>query len=230
MSVSRRSVLKGMALGSAAAMTLGSSAQLLADIGAAPAGGGLATPALVLVNGGAAEVDFLHGARAALGSQVQVRRVSSDLAFMLDFERQLRSGQPMRVIGLLDDASATLIVDMARSAGARIQWLGQHAAAAGLTRHRLLNTDIAEGCSRQLSRQLHACGAGFSLSEERQNSAAPPRQLAAAPRNGEQPGQWASSVGYLLAAMGTQQITSSPRAPAATMPYSGSFVSFSIEA
>lgn len=230
MSVNRRFVLKGMALGSAAALALGGSAQALADIATAPAGNAVATPALVLVNGGAAEADFLHGAGAALGSQMRIQRVGSDLAFMLDFERQLRSGQPLRVIGLLDDACAALVVDMARSAGARIQWLGQHTAAAGLTRHRLLNTDIAEGCSRQLSRQLHACGAGFSLSEERQNSVAPPRQLAATPRRGNPSGQWASSLGYLLASLGTGQRMSSPRAPAASEALTGSYVSFSIEA
>lgn len=230
MSVNRRFVLKGMALSSAAALALGGSAQALASVATAPASRAPASPALVLVNGGAAESDFLHGAKAALGSQVQVQRVGSDLAFMLDFERQLRTGQPMRVIGLLDDASAALVVDMARSAGARVQWLGQHTATAGLTRHRLLNTDIAEGCSRQLSRQLHACGAGFSLSEERQNSAALPRQLAATSRQGNQSGQWASSVGYLLASLGTRQLMSSPRAPAASLPITGSYVSFSIEA
>ncbi|WP_150303164.1 hypothetical protein [Pseudomonas saliphila] len=230
MSVNRRFVLKGLALGSAAGLALGGSAQALAGFATAPASNTVALPAWVLVNGGAAEADFLHGARAALGAQVQVQRVGSDLAFMLDFERQLRSGQPLRVIGLLDDASAALVVDMARSAGARVQWLGQHTAEAGLTRHRLLNTDIAEGCSRQLSRQLHACGAGFSLSEERQNSAALPRQLAATSRKGKQSGQWASSVGYLLASLGTRQLLSSPRAPATSMPFTGSYVSFSIEA
>ena len=229
MSVNRRFVLKGMALGGAATLALGGSAQALAGIATAPAGSPIATPALVLVNGSAAEADFLHGAGAALGSQMRVQRVGSDLAFMMDFERQLRSGQPMRVIGLLDDASAALVIDVARSAGARIQWLGQHTAEAGLTRHRLLNTDIAEGCSRQLGRQLHACGESFSVSEERQNSAALPRQMAATSRNGNQSGQWASSVGHLLASLGTRQL-SSPRAPAARVPVTGSYVSFSIEA
>ncbi|QJD59087.1 hypothetical protein HG264_09275 [Pseudomonas sp. gcc21] len=229
MSVNRRFVLKGMALGSAAALTLGGPAQAFAGRAAAPVGSAIAMPALVLVNGGAAEADFLHGAGTALGSQMHVQRVGSDLAFIMDFERQLRSAQPMRVIGLLDDASAALVVDVARSAGARIQWLGQHTAEDGHSRHRLLNTDIAEGCSRQLGRQLHACGGSFSVSEERQNSAALPRHLAATSRKGNQSGQWASSVGYLLASLGTRQF-SSPRAPAASMPVTGSYVSFSIEA
>ena len=230
MSVNRRFVLKGMALGSATGLVLGGPAQALAGVATGPAGKAMVPAALVLVNGGAPEPDFLGGAKAALGPQLQVQRVGSNLDFVLDFERQLRSGQPMRVIGLLDDASAALVVDMARSAGARVQWLGQHTAEAGLTRHRLLNTDIAEGCSRKLSRQLHACGAGFSLSEERQNSAALPRQLAAISRTGSQSGQWASSVGYLLASLGTRQFMASPRVPAASAPFTGSFVSFSIEA
>src|SRR5690606_2596032 len=84
MSVNRRFVLKGMALGSAAALTLGGSAQALAGIASAPAGSAPATPALVLVSGGSAEADFLHGAGTALGSQMHVQRVGSDLAFVMD--------------------------------------------------------------------------------------------------------------------------------------------------
>lgn len=228
MSVNRRFVLKGMALGGAAALTLGNPAQALASLGAAPAATTAATPTLVLVNAGPAEPIFLQGARAALGPQMRVQRVGSDLVTIVEFERELRRGRPLRVIGLLDDASATLVVDMARSAGARVQWLGQHAAAAGFTRHRLLSTEVAEGCSRQLSRQLHACGAGFSLTEERQNSTASPRQLAAAPRSEAHSGQWAGSLGYLLATLGNRQILP-PVAAGSGIPVTGSYVSFSIE-
>ena len=141
---------------------------------------------LALVNEGGAKSMFLYGAMAAGKAPLRVQKVGRDLGFMLDFERRLRHGLPMRVIGLLDDASATLIVDMARSGGARMQWLGQHTAEDGFTRHHVLSTDMSEGCSQQLSRQLHDCGAGFKLIEERQNGPMAPRQLTGRSRGASQ--------------------------------------------
>lgn len=226
MNANRRFVLKSMALSGMAGLAMGRSVRALADTTAVPAA--VAKPVLALVNPGVAESGFLHGAMAA-GPRLGVQRVGRDLGFMLDFERQLRSSQPLRVIGLLDDASATLVVDLARSAGARVQWLGQHTAKVGFTRHRLLNTDMAEGCVRHLGRQLHRCGDGFSLTEERQNGTLAPRQLAGAARMGSRSGQWVASIGYLLASLGTRTTMTAPLAPAANRPVTGSFVSFSIE-
>lgn len=225
MTVDRRFVLKGMVLGGAAGLVLSRAVPVLGSV--PPSHSGI-RPALALVGSGAAEAAFLQGARAAGGTQLRVWQVEQGLDFMLDFERQLREG-PMRLIGLLDDASAGLVLDLARSAGARVQWLGQHTVEGGSTRHRVLNTDLAEGCSRQLSRQLHACGAGFTLDEERQGSAAPARQLAGPARHGARSLQWAAGVGYLLAALGSRP-AGVPPILAQTSPASGSFVSFSIEA
>lgn len=226
MNAYRRFVLKSLALSGLAGWSLGRPLGALAGTAVAPAA--VARPVLALVNPGAAESAFLQGARAA-GPRLRVQRVGRDLDFMLDLERQLRSRQAMRVIGLLDDASATLVVDLARSAGARVQWLGQHSAQAGFTRHRVLNTDMAAGCARHLARQLHRCGDGFSLSEERQGGTLAPRQLAGASRMGSRGGQWAASLGYLLASLGARTAIAAPLMPAANVPVAGSFVSFSIE-
>lgn len=232
MSVNRRFVLKSMALGSIAGVTMGSAVRALAAATAAPIASAAARPvlALALTNEGAAESIFLYGALAAGGPQLQVHRVGRDPGFMLDFERQLRSRQPMRIIGLLDDASAALVVDIARSGGARMQWLGQHTVEAGFSRHHLLDTDSAEGCSQQFSRQLQACGAGFSLNEERQNGPIAPRRMSGPSCSAAQSAQWASSIGYLLASLGTRTTLPHPVAPVASTPITGSFVSFSIEA
>lgn len=227
MSVSRRFVLKGIAMSGIAGLTMGGSLRALATT----INGVIADqPIVALIKEGAAELAFVHGAMAASSSQLQVQRVSCDLAFMLDIERQMLSSHSMRIIGLLDDASATLFMDMARSAGARVQWLGQHTAEAGLSHHHLLTTDIADGCFRQLSRQLHACGASFSLHEERFNGSVVPRQLVVEPtRSDRQSTQWATSIGYLLASLGTRPALTTPLAPTASTPVTGSFVSFSIE-
>lgn len=227
MSVDRRFVLKGMALGSLAGLTMGAYLPSLAATHAA-AGGNAARPVLALVSQGGRESAFVQGARAA-GTALQVQQVDSSLGLMLSLEQQLRSGKPMHVMGLLDDASAALVIDLARSAGARVNWIGQHVAAAGQSRHHLLNTRLTEGCSRQLSRQLHACGAGFTLNEERQSSAAPARQLAGPARSAEHADQWAASLGYLLSSLGVRRPSMAPLVAASRLPLTGSFVSFSIE-
>lgn len=230
MSANRRFLLKGMVLGSMTGLAMGSSVSALTSIAVGPTGNAAGRPILALINKGMAESAFMHGAMAASGSRLQEQRVGLDLGFMLNFERRLRGSRTIRMIGLLDDASASLVVDMARSAGARVQWLGQHTAEAGFSRHHLLTTELAEGGSRQLSRQLHACGAGFSLNEERQNGAVVPRQFSGIGRIGSHSGQWATSVGFLLASLGTRPAMAAPVAPATSAPFTGSFVSFSIEA
>jgi len=227
MSVDRRFVLKGMALGSLAGLTMGAALPSMAGPHAAP-GESSGRPLLALVGQGAQNSAFVQGVRAA-GGQPQLQQVDTSLGFMLGLESQLRSGQPMQVIGLLDDASAALVIDLARSAGTRVNWIGQHMAAVGQSRHHLVNTQLAEGCSRQLSRQLHACGAGFTLNEERQNSAAPARQLGGPARSTEHSEQWAASVGYLLSSLGTRRPAMAPLVTASRTPLSSSFVSFSIE-
>lgn len=227
MNVDRRSVLKGMALGSLAGLTMGATLPSLGGVQATP-GMGADRPVLALVGQGTQHSAFVQGARVA-NSQLQLQPLDNRLDVMLGLESQLRSSQPMRVMGLLDDASASLVIDLARSAGARVNWIGQHMAEAGQSRHYLLNTGMAEGCARQLSRQLHACGAGFTLNEERQGSAAPSRQLAGPARNTGHPEQWAASIGYLLASLGGRRPAMAPLVTASRTPLTGSFVSFSIE-
>lgn len=229
MDTNRRFVLKSIALSGMAGLTIGGPIRALAGTADMADEISVDQPALALVSESVAASLFLHGAMAASGSQLRVQKASQDLGFMLDFERQLRSGQPQRIIGLLDDAAATLVVDLARSAGARIQWLGQHTAQGGVTRHHLLTTDIAAGCIRQLSHQLQACGAAFSLYQARLHGTAP-HQLAEHSHTTGQSAQWASALGYALASLGKHTSAGAPFAAAANTPITGSFVSFSIQA
>lgn len=232
MEIRRRAVLKGMALSSLAGLALNAPLRAFAMGGSVAAPGIQRSELLVLVGEGAASAAFLHGVAAAQSATPRVLDVGQDLGFMLDFERQLGSGVPARLIGLLDDASATLIVDLARSGGARAQWLGQHTAEAGASHHHLLSTEAAAGCSQWFGEQLHACGAAFTLAEERQGQGGQSGQintLTAPAHSAVHSAQWASSVGYLLAALGTDIKGAPPVVPLANMPLAGSFVSFSIE-
>lgn len=226
MNVKRRSLLKGMALGGLA--------------GAAVSGSGLASamsaavarpamPTLALVSGAAAQSAFIYGLSAApAGQQIKVQRTDLDLGFMLGLEKRLRSGQPQRIIGLVDDASAALIVDLARSAGARIQWLGQHTTDGKRSQHQMLSAAVADGCALQMGLGLKACGAGFALNEQRLPGKTA-LQAAAAGFGGASE-QWATSLGFALASLGQVGNAAAPQIAKRPAPMTGTFVSFSIEA
>lgn len=221
MTVKRRSVLKGMALSGIAGATAGAWTSAFAA-GTSTAS---SAPLLALSSEGAAESVFLQAATAATGGKLPVQRVDRSPAFMLEFERLLHKSEPMHVIGMLDDAAATLVVDMARSAGAKLQWLGQHRIEAGLTHHHLLTADIAELCAQHFSHQLKSCGASVCVEAEQGNSIATSRRLVL-PSSKDT--RWAGSIGYLLASLAMPQPLGALPAPTTSMPGSGSFVSFSI--
>ena len=226
----RRSIIKGMALCGLAAPLLGTIPQVLAR-GSDPGEPTAALPTWALVPEGEGAAPFLQGVHAgAPASALQVSPASGELAFLLGFERRLRQGPPLRVIGLLDDAVATPLLDAARGAGARLPWLGQHSAEAGQSRHRLWTTGTAAGCARQLGRHLQACGAGFVLDEECPDGNPAVRQLAGPDRSDAHADQWAVGLGCLLASMGQRDATLPPVRPRTGAPVAGSFVSFLIVA
>lgn len=204
MTVNRRELLKGVALGGMSGLALGGSLPTLAAVSSASGYSHRFPAMLMLVNNTTAHTPFLEAAQQAAQqvslqanpAGVQIQKISTELSQLQAFERRLRTGQPLRVIGLLDDASATLVLDLARSAGARTRWLGQHSTAAGMTSHRLLNVDNSEQYSRQLSREA---------------------------------GQWMGQLGHYLASSSPLPPTLSPLIATASMPVTGSFVSFSIE-
>lgn len=226
MNVERRSLLKGMALGGLAGAALGSSSLSLANSVLSPSSRPQAA-SLAIVSAQVARSAFVHGLQASPAApELQVMASGLDLAQLQGLQQRLSSGQPQRLIGLVDDASAALIIDLARSAGARVQWLGQHSAGAGHSRHRLLSAQAAHGCALHLGQQLNRCGHGFELHEQRLHSPAPTLQLTSANRLGGD--QWAATLGYALAVLGSTDTGQAPliarRAPALT----GTYVSFSI--
>ena len=224
MNVARRNLLKGAAVG-------GLSVAALSASGLSMASGLLrdpARPALALVSGNAAETAFLLGARDAQSS-IQIQRTDLNASYMQQLAAQLASPQPQRIIGLVDDANATLILDLARSAGARIQWVGLHAADSKGSRHELLSANADEGCALRFGHQLNSCGAGFSLREQRQGAQKLNLDLAISAKNADAADQWAATLGHVLASAGRTDAGNAPRISNQHKPLRGHFVSFSIE-
>jgi|GEM_PF-768165 len=226
MNVERRSLLKGIALGGLAGVAMGSSSLSLANNLLGRAGPAQAA-SLALVCPAVAGSAFVQGLQAS-PSTPHIQVLSADLKALLDVQQRLSSAQPQRLIGLLDDASATLIIDLARSAGARVQWLGQHSANASHSRHRLLSTEAAHGCALQLGQQLHRCGLGFDLHEQRLHSPAPTLQLATCAGQGSGNDQWAATLGYALATLGSTDTGQAPLSAKHPGALTGTYVSFSI--
>jgi hypothetical protein len=226
MNVARRTLLKGAAIGGLSVAALSASGVSLAS--ASGMLGDSARPALALVSGNAAEAAFLLGARNSQ-ADIAIQRTDLDASYMQRLAEQLASPQPQHIIGLVDDASATLILDLARSAGARIQWLGQHASDSNGSRHALLSADASQGCALSFSHQLSSCGAGFTLREQRQGKQDLNLDLAINAKSADAADQWAATLGHVLASAGRTDAGAAPRISNQQKPLRGHFVSFSIE-
>lgn len=143
MSIDRRLVLKGLAAVGFA----------MTSLRFAHAGGTAGLPLTArqtlaavtpLVTGSAHDSEFLAGVQAAAQSQglvqnevIQLRGL--DAAVFSRLRRMLQDGEPATLVGLADDASATLILDLVRSAGGRVI----------STEHHRLASDLGAGQSAQ---------------------------------------------------------------------------------
>lgn len=223
MNVARRTLLKGAAVGGLSVAALSASGLSIASSLTSNQ-----RPSVALVSGNAAEAAFLLGARAS-ASGISVKRTDLTPGYMQQLATELASPTPQRIIGLVDDASATVILDMARAAGARIEWVGQHAADANGSRHALLSANEAEGCAVQLGHQLSNCGAGFSLREQRHGQSSLNLDVAMNAKSRDAADQWAATLGHILASGARGNASTAPRISNQQMPLRGHFVSFSIE-
>lgn len=125
MSNDRRFVLKGLAAaGLLAAMPWAQAstraAAPLSDAGVADA----ATRVTPLVSGGALDAAFLAGVRNGLGQPaatlVNPPLQGLEAATYQQLNLLLNDDTPTLLVGLLDDAAATLVLDLVRSAGGRV--------------------------------------------------------------------------------------------------------------
>lgn len=229
MTIDRRSVIKGMVFGGLSAPLFARTATALAMPHDASRDANGST--VLLVAEGATDSAFVHGARAGIGAAgLTVLEASRELAFVLGFENALRNGRSLRVAGLLDDALATLLLDQARRAGARVPWIGQHGCdGSGLRHHYLSDTPISGRLAAQWSSRLHDDVAGFSPGDGSRGHIAPARGIATRALPAEHADEWAAMLGYGLASLDRRDIYRAPAVQADRTPLTGSFVSFLIE-
>lgn len=123
----RRSVLQALAA-TASLAGLRVSAAPAEAVAQAPAAAASSVPARVLplLGGGALDEAFLDGVSQAVRTQGAAReplaRLGLDAASLAHLTRRLDGeAAPRRVVALLDDAGATLALDLLRAQGARVE-------------------------------------------------------------------------------------------------------------
>lgn len=226
MNLHRRSLLKGMALGGLGTVAMAHSGLSLAGL----AHSSVHQPLVVLVTNPQAESAFVMGVQAQRnGHPVKIMRTDLGMKFIADLQAQLSNAPGTRLVGLVDDASAALVLDLARSSGATVQWTAQHSVQGAHSQHAVLAGRAADGCSVTLGHSLSQCGSGFALREEQPFSHQADRQLNAAARHDAHADQWATTLGYSLAGLGQPQLDQAPQVNRASHQLQGQFVSFSIQ-
>lgn len=244
MALNRRTFLKGLALSGLAATTpapalvsrniLSSSTHALKR--------GVELPIVALISGIPEKSAFLTGARFAQQQQhsaYPIAVVRSDLGLgFLQSLHTLLSGKPTHIVGLVDDASAAIIINLARAADVRMHWLGQHAASVEYSRHNILTADGGYGCGLHLGQQLKGQGASFSLTEQSMIEPCSLRQGQIASSLTQQPSvgsNWAALLGFILTSLSASTVIQldwpNVNASAISMSTSllGNFVSFLFE-
>ncbi|GGO87220.1 hypothetical protein GCM10011348_39900 [Marinobacterium nitratireducens] len=220
----RRFLLKGMLASGAGGALLGSAGLAQAALGANRTG---RVPTLLLSGSTEIENSFGAGVRAALppGADFRPLRAGHVDAFA-EACRSLSGNRPLRLIGMLDDASGELLIARARHAGARVSWLGLHAVDNRQTRHQIVNAPGTRTAVLALGEQLGTSAAGFALKSEQPFSEGRDLSLAGR-RAGATTSDWATHLGHALAEPGRPVDSAALAARSARLE--GRFVSFVIE-
>lgn len=233
MDAQRRLLLKGMVVGGLSGPGLiGSGVSLANDLAKSAMHAESIKPILALVNDGVEYSAFVQGVQAADHSgSLQLHDTSLGLDFLPTLQRHIQDARGRYIVGLVDDACGTLIVELARAAGACVHWLGQHAVSLDRSRHQLLNSQMADGCAASLIQQLVVHGASCDLDRQSagrgiQSSRLMQNLCGAADRDR---GQWAVGLGHALASLGRTVAPAAPRMDVGLMPATGHFISFAFE-
>lgn len=214
MDVSRRFLLKGMAVGTAA--TLAGAKISIADPLATPlatlrettAGQLAAKPVIALVNSNYAPTAFTEGLQQA--KPVVERTILQNAPLDLAQINKLLAQKDHHIIGLVDDASAAIFVQVARQQGAKVHWVGQHAINARSTNHNILRSGNSESCSATLQANAAACQQPHNFNEQGLAQALP-----AATQTAAHPQQWVADLAVSLASLSQGSAQQTAAAPIA---------------
>lgn len=220
----RRFLLKGMLASGAGGALMGGSglAQAALNLNRVQV-----LPTLLLTSDAAIERSFAAGVKAALPETADLKLLRvQDFDALTEVSRVLEGGRGIRLIGMIDDASAELLVAQARRAGASMSWLGQHASELTQTRHQVIHGSKAQSAVLALGEQLKGSAAGFALQSAQPYSADRDLELSVH-RSGPASSQWAAHLGHALAAPGA--MVDANTLPARYERLEGRFVSFVIE-
>lgn len=168
MKVDRRSLMKGLLAGGAL-LAMGTSPWSFA---ASPAR--RPSRCLLLLGGTGADEAFARGADAARAALTDdalrvVKLKGGLLAGMDRMVSLLDQSRGVRMITVMDDADATVFLELARTAGVRLLSMGTHVCSAGSAcplRHAWATSSPAHGMGGILASQLAAGQHGFSVRED----------------------------------------------------------------
>lgn len=155
MQSNRRSLLKGLAAAGMAITGMGWAHASAVPAAAVPAAGAADVLAVTSANT-ALEQAFLAGVEQT-GQVVHNGLVGLDSTAFTQLGQLLADGQDTVLVGLLDDAAATLVLDLVRSAGGRVIDVQQHRVPASAAPWaRKLGQDLAQG--HAAPQVLHVAG------------------------------------------------------------------------
>lgn len=229
MDMQRRLLLKSMvALGSAPSLGLIGSGMVLS---AEPTAAMKSASVMVLVNEGTKQSSFLQGIRAAKEiTMLQVHEINPNLDSLRALQHTIQATQKGYVVGLVDDASGTLIVDQARAAGVHVHWLGQHVVNAKQSRHRLSTGSVIAGDALFRDRLI---ARGFTVHSDKRQTVGGWKlsdEFISYVHDGlPSDQQWAVDLGLMIANADRTASVAIPHADSRLAPLTGHFVSFAFK-
>lgn len=168
MEIDRRSMMKGI-LASGALLALGVPSWAFAAPPVRRPG-----RCVLLLGGTDADARFANGAQAACASLAYegLRTVKLDGRLLTGMDRMvtlLDQSRGVRMIAVMDDASAVIFLELARTAGVRLLSMGTHVCSADSAcplRHAWTTTSAAHGVGGVLASQFADGRHGFSIVED----------------------------------------------------------------
>ncbi|ABI59899.1 MULTISPECIES: hypothetical protein [Nitrosomonas] len=187
---------------------------------------------LLLVNGETEHSAFLQGAWIAGGANMEVHDINIERDFLLLLQRRIKemSTEGCVITGLVDDASGTLIIDLARSTGACMRWLGQHTVEPEQSRHLLYSSRVAGDQGGLFGHQLALRGFSCIHGSHRKREEQVLEPILYTREGVREDAQWSTDLGFALTGDDLVDFSEAPQINSGSVaPLNGHFVSFAFK-